>query len=119
MKYRNLPFAPLKIDPAFGVSGNFATLARDLEDVLVGLKGDKEFARIMKALGAIAHGAEDPGGFARALKLMKKCGPHGDHGDFQDALAKIQLAFLGNMYHPSGNSNMRALMPNENTDVMR
>jgi len=59
-----------------------------------------EFSEIMRKLEGMGRAAEDREGF-------------------MEALAKIQLAFLGNMYHPGGNSNMRALMPNENTDVMR
>jgi len=118
-KYRNLPFAPLNIDKAFGTSGDFSTLIREIEDIMVSVKSDRTFPRIITDLKMMAKAAEDTPSFIAAIKRIEKCGPDGDKDDFQQALSSIQLAFLGNMYHPGGNSNMRALMSNENTVTMR
>jgi len=119
MKYRNMPFAPIAPDRAFNVTGDFSKLVRVLEDVLVGLKDWKTFSRTIDEMKKLNSAAEDVHGFISALLRLEKIGANGDKNAYQQALSEVQLAFLGNMYHPGGNGNMRALMPNENTDVMR
>jgi len=119
MKYRNMPFAPISPDRAFYVSGDFSKMIRILEDVLVGIKDWKDFNRTVDELKKMTSNAEDVGGFISALRRLEKIGADGNRDDYQQALAQVQLSFLGNMYSPGGESNMRALMSDENTDVMR
>ena len=119
MKYRNMPFAPIAPDRAFYVSGDFAALVRELEDVLVGIKDWKSFNRTIDELKKMVNDAEDTSGFIKSLRKLEQVGADGDKEEFQNWLAEVQLAFMGDMYRPGGNSNMRAPMPNEHTDVKR
>lgn len=118
-KYRRLPFAPIAPDPSFYVSGEFSSLVRVLEDVMVETRDWRDFNHAVDELKKMTSDAKDESGFIKSLRRLEKIGAGGDREDYQKALAAVQLAFLGDMYHPSGNANMRALMPNENTDVMR